>query len=93
MKRQLSDILRRASADTEHGLGKLSVALVPEALTHIARSSQGDARRALNVLEILAQTTAPTVKGVRESTLATVEEAMQKKSLLYDKIPTRHTVY
>jgi putative ATPase len=83
-------ILHRALADTERGLGKLSVAVEPEALTHIARSSQGDARRALNVLEILAQTTAPTVKGVRKITLATVEEAMQKKSLLYDKSGEEH---
>jgi putative ATPase len=87
---ELLGILHRALTDTEHGLGKLSVAVEPEALTHIARSSQGDARRALNVLEILAQTTAPTVKGVREITLATAEEAMQKKSLLYDKSGEEH---
>jgi putative ATPase len=71
-------------------LGKLSLAAEPEALTHIARSSQGDARRALNILEILAQTTAPTVKGVREITLAAAAEAMQKKSLLYDKSGEEH---
>jgi len=83
-------ILQRALTDTEQGLGKLSVSVEPEALAHIARSSQGDARRALNVLEIIAQTTEPTVTGVREITLASVEEAMQKKSLLYDKSGEEH---
>ena len=83
-------ILHRALADAKRGLGSVPVAVERETLTHIARSSQGDARRALTILEILVQTTTPTLEGVKEITLAAAEEAMQKKSLLYDKSGEEH---
>lgn len=86
----LLTILHRALTDEERGLGKYAVEIDPLALKHIARYSHGDARVALNALEILVQATAPNPQGVRSISLALAEEAMQKKSLLYDKDGEEH---
>jgi putative ATPase len=86
----LLTILRRATIDKERGLGNYRVEIDPRALKHLARYSHGDARVALNSLEILVQTTAPNAQGARIISLAQAEEAMQKKSLLYDKDGEEH---
>jgi putative ATPase len=86
----LLTILNTALTDNERGLGLTSAAFEPEALSHIARSSQGDARRALNILEMLVQTTAPDAEGKRRVSLALAEEALRKKALLYDKDGEEH---
>lgn len=83
-------ILHRALTDEERGLGAHAVEIDPQALQHIARYSHGDARIALNALELLAQTTAPNAQGMRAISLSLAEEAMQKKSLLYDKDGAEH---
>jgi len=77
-------ILERALHDGLHGLGTLGASVEPEALALIARLSDGDARTALNVLEL-----AVTGPGVR-LTEAVVREAAQKKALLYDKSGEQH---
>ncbi len=87
---ELSSILNIALTDTERGLGLASVTFEPEALSHIARSSQGDARRALNILEMLVQTIAPDAEGERTISLALAEEALRKKALPYDKDGEEH---
>jgi len=83
-------ILGRALTNKERGLGKLAIKIEPSALKHLAQYSHGDARVALNALEFLAQTTTPNAKGVCNVSLALAEEAMQKKSLLYDKDGEEH---
>jgi putative ATPase len=83
-------ILERAQKDKERGMGEHTSQIVPEALGHIARSSDGDARVALNTLELAVLTAPPDEKGVRHVTVAVVEEAMQKKPLLYDKSGEEH---
>ena len=55
-----------------------------EALAHLARVSDGDARRALNSLEIAALTTPPGEDGAVRITLAVAEESIQKKAVVYD---------
>ena len=87
---ELVTILGVALRDKERGLGLASATFEPEALSHIARSSQGDARRALNVLEILVQTTPPDSKGVRTVSLALAEEALNSRALPYDKNGEEH---
>jgi putative ATPase len=87
---ELLSILHTALADTEQGLGLASAVFAPEALSHIARSSQGDARRALNILEMLVQTTTPDEKGKRRVSLALAEEALRKQALPYDKNGEEH---
>src|ERR1700761_7617494 len=61
---ELSQLIDAALADSERGLGKLKVDLTPEARTHLIATSEGDARRALNGLEIAALTTPPDANGV-----------------------------
>jgi putative ATPase len=77
-------ILERALRDPERGLGATGVSAEPEALALIARLADGDARTALNVLEIAAAD-----PGARV-TEAAVREAVQKKTLLYDKSGEQH---
>jgi putative ATPase len=83
-------ILNRAIADKERGLASLSPRVDPDALRFIAQMSGGDARTALNTLELAVLTTSPTKDGVREVSLKIAEEAMQKKALLYDKDGEEH---
>ncbi len=83
-------ILHRALADEKKGMGKHTIEIDPRALRHIARYSHGDARVALNALELVVLTTTPDAKGQRTISLAQAEEAMQKKSLLYDKDGEEH---
>ena len=82
-------ILQRALADAERGLGTLPIIVEPEALAHVATVSDGDARRALNALEVAALTT-PKTKGKIHLTLAVVEESIQKKAVVYDKDEDAH---
>ncbi|HEY5296399.1 MAG TPA: replication-associated recombination protein A [Verrucomicrobiae bacterium] len=61
----LFSLLQRALADAERGLGFLKISADENALRHLAKISDGDARKALNALEIAALTTAPEVVGQR----------------------------
>ncbi|MGH2826856.1 MAG: replication-associated recombination protein A [Actinomycetota bacterium] len=83
----IKEIIRRALADTERGLGGLDVSLAEDALDHIAERSGGDARSALNVLEAAAMI-ATTTSGVIE--LGIAEEALQQRALPYDKAGDYH---
>jgi putative ATPase len=80
----LFSLLQRALADTERGLGYLKISADENALRHLARISDGDARKALNSLEIAALTTAPDADGVVRITLAVAEQSIQKKAVVYD---------
>ena len=77
-------LLRRALADAERGLGHLKIRTDEAALEHLARISDGDARKALNALEISALTTAPDTDGFTHITLAVAEQSIQKKAIVYD---------
>jgi len=80
----LCGLLRRALADRERGLGELRIAADEAALGHLARSSDGDARKALNALEIAALTTAPGADGVIRIDLPVAEQSIQTKAVVYD---------
>ena len=81
---ELFSLLQRALADTERGLGYLKIRADENALRHLAKISDGDARKALNALEIAALTTAPDKKGVIHIDLAAAEQSIQKKAVVYD---------
>lgn len=83
-------IVRRALQDKERGVGNMQVELKPEALDYLAQMSNGDARIALNALEIAAQTKAPDKSGWRTISLKDIEEVMLKKALMYDKAGEEH---
>jgi putative ATPase len=83
-------ILERALKDEERGLGALNLGIEPEALSAIVRFSDGDARTALSTLEASATLieTGPGNEG--RITRQVVEQAFQKKFLLYDKGGEEH---
>ena len=81
---ELFSLLQRALADTERGLGYLKIRADENALRHLAKISDGDARKALNALEIAALTTAPDKKGVAHIDLAAAEQSIQRKAVVYD---------
>ncbi|UCF79624.1 MAG: replication-associated recombination protein A [Candidatus Eiseniibacteriota bacterium] len=87
---ELRTVLDRAVADRERGLASLSPVVAENALSFLANTSAGDARVALNALELAVTTTAPDKKGERVVTLPAVQEAMQKRALLYDKEGEEH---
>jgi len=80
----LLSLLERALRDSERGLGFLKVEAAPEALRHLARLSDGDARKALNALEIAVLTTGPQPDGTVPIDLPTAEQSIQKKAVVYD---------
>jgi len=63
---------------------------MPEARAHLINLSNGDARVALNILELAALTTEPAADGIRQLDLARIEEAAQRRTLLYDKDGEEH---
>jgi putative ATPase len=81
-------ILEQALADAERGLGTLELTADDDALEFLAQQSGGDARIALNTLEVAASLLAGQEQG--RITLETVQEALQKKALLYDKGGEEH---
>ncbi|HXG46037.1 MAG TPA: replication-associated recombination protein A [Methylomirabilota bacterium] len=81
---ELLELLRRALNDAERGLGHLRIEAAPEALCHLARVADGDARKALGALEIAALTTTPGRDGVIRLDLAVAEQSIQRKAIVYD---------
>lgn len=80
----LTALLRAAVSDRDRGLGNLQISLEPEAAAHLARLSDGDARKALNALEIAALTTPPNGQGQIRIDLHAAEESIQQKAVVYD---------
>ena len=87
---EIGAIVRGALADAERGLGSYRVALADDALDLIAAVSDGDARRALNALEIGVLTTEPDPDGVVQFTLAVAEDSIQRKAVVYDRDEDAH---
>ncbi len=87
-ERQVVDLLTRALTDTDRGLGALGLTVDDEALSTIAAHTSGDARSALNSLDVAAKL----AKGRGDTVLskALVSEAMQRRVLLYDKQGEQH---
>ena len=77
-------IMKRALSDKDRGLGNLKIEIEPAALDHIAKQASGDARRALNALDVGAMTTPPDKAGVIHFTASVAEESCQKKIVHYD---------
>jgi putative ATPase len=86
---QIEGILRAALADEERGLGAMKVQVSDEIFRTIANAAGGDARIALNALELASQT-APEKDGTRNVELAHVEEALQNRAALYDRAGDWH---
>jgi putative ATPase len=87
---ELSIMLKRAVADKKEGLGELLLKIDPDALAHIIRAADGDARAALNNLEAAASLVQKKEVTDRCITRVVVETALQKKALRYDKDGEEH---
>lgn len=86
----ISSILRRALEDKERGLGEYNVAFDEGAFSHLVKTANGDARAALNALELAVITTRPDESGIRRITLEIAEESIQQRVLGYDKSGDNH---
>jgi putative ATPase len=83
-------IVERVIEDKERGLGKFQITIGEEALRHLVTMSNGDARVALNALEMAVFATLPDSEGLRSIDLSAIEEALQHRALLYDKSGDQH---
>jgi putative ATPase len=86
----IAELLRRALADKEHGLGNESVEASDEVLFRIASFANGDARSAYNTLELAVRGAQPDGGGTRHLTAALLEDVLQRKLLRYDKAGEEH---
>jgi putative ATPase len=83
-------LLRRAVYDHDKGMGAYEAEIDDEALDFLAELSGGDARRALNAIELGIMTTERSTDGKIHITLAVAEECIQKRVIRYDKSGDNH---
>lgn len=83
-------LLNRALTDEEQGLGHMKIKVETKAIAHLALVSDGDARKALNSLEIASLTTPPEKDGFIYVTMAVAEECIQQKAIVYDGDGDQH---
>ncbi len=86
----VKQVLHNALLDAERGFGSRKVELDADALEHIVRVAGGDARNALNALELAVETTPPDPAGAVHVTLPVAQESIQRRAVLYDKDGDAH---
>ena len=86
----IKKILCRACTDVKRGLGAYQLEVTQEAIDHLTNCSQGDARIALNGLELAVLSSKPDARGVRVIDLAVVEESLQRPAIVYDNTGDEH---
>jgi putative ATPase len=89
-REHLAVVIQRALTDTERGLGSLRVRLSGDLLDALAAQSQGDARAALNVLDLAAASAPVSADGERVVDAALLADALQKGALYYDRAGEEH---
>jgi putative ATPase len=87
---QLRKIVERALSDKEHGLGERNIEIPEMVRGHVIRLADGDARRALNLLEMVVQSVTPDDTGKIVITIEAVEQITQRTNLLYDRAGEEH---
>ena len=87
---EIAEILGAALKEKTRGLGELKINIDKKALMFLAKTCEGDARRALNALEVGSLTTPKTKEGFIDFTLAVAEESIQKKAVVYDHDEDAH---
>ncbi len=87
---QIQTLLRRALGDPERGLGRIPVTVEEDALAHLVRVAGGDARNALNALELAVTTTPANRLGHVHIDLQVAQDSIQRRALLYDKDGDAH---
>lgn len=89
-KEMTLDLLKRALRDTERGYGTRKIEITDDALDHLADVAGGDARSALNALELAVESTAPGKDGAIHINREVAQESIQRRALLYDKSSDEH---
>src|SRR5690554_3161613 len=84
------EILHRALDDPKRGLGAEPIRLTDDAAQHLAQVAQGDARSALNALELAARTTDPGPGGAILIDLEVAQESIQRRAVRYDRGGDEH---
>ena len=87
---QMAQVVGRALAEPERGLGGLNVTLSEDALEHLVNIANGDARVALNALETAAVASMPGAGRVRSIGLEEISDALQRRAPVYDKAGDSH---
>jgi putative ATPase len=87
---QVETIIRRALADEDRGLAREKLAADDEAVKALASSTGGDARIALNALELATAAATPGENGAKQVTRELIEEALQHRTYLYDRAGEAH---
>ena len=86
----LKAVALQALQDTERGYGKQKVHIADDALDHLVKVANGDARGVLNALELAVETTAPSSDGTIHLTRSIAEESIQQRAVLYDRDGDAH---
>lgn len=89
-KEDVKELIRRAVYDTERGMGSYHADIDEDALDFMADMSEGDARSALNAVELGVLTTEPSEDGKIHITLHVAEECIQQRAVQYDKNGDNH---
>lgn len=89
---ELEELIDRALNDAQRGLGNYRVKMDPDAKRHLAKISDGDARKCLNALEIGVLTTPPLKAegSIIDFTVAVAEQSIQQKAIVYDRAGDAH---
>lgn len=87
---EIATLLERAITDPDRGYGKRKIELAPEARDHLVDVATGDARNALNALELAVESTPPDEASVIHITLDVAQESIQRRAVLYDKDGDAH---
>lgn len=87
---EIVTLLRRALADPERGYGGRPIEVTEEALWHLAQVAGGDARTALNALELAVESTLPDEHGVIRIDLEVAQDSIQRRALRYDRAGDEH---
>jgi putative ATPase len=86
----IGQILRAAIKDRERGLGEYDLSVEDEALQYLSEVSNGDARMALNAMELAVMTSELEADGRIHISLGTIEECVQRKAITFDKSGEAH---
>lgn len=89
-KDNIKTLINKALTDRENGLGSFNAVIEDEAMDFLADQAGGDARRALNAIELGVMTTDRSEDGKIRITLSVAEECIQKRAVLFDKDGDNH---
>ncbi|MDZ7843924.1 MAG: AAA family ATPase [Anaerolineales bacterium] len=83
-------LIQRAIEDEQRGYGGQQIKITDRAVSHLIRVAGGDARNALNALELAVESTPPDQGGNIEITLEVAQDSIQRRAVLYDKDGDAH---